>query len=100
MAGLLQRLPLINLFDWADGNKYTIEDNNIDLTPVLAESDAKTDKAYNERYRQQPKKENGGKGKESKFKEDNKVKQEQLNKEAEKTSVKMEKQSKDKEIVD
>ena len=100
MAGLLQKLPFINLFDWANGEKYTIEDDNTVLTPVLAESDASTDRAYDERYRQQPKKGNGGKGKEAKFKEENKVEQGQLNKNVEKTPVKRERQSGEKEMVD
>ena len=100
MTRLLQRLPFINLFDWANGEKYTIDDSTTTLTPVLAESDKQTDKAYNERYRKQPKKGNGGKGKESKFKEENKVEKSQLNKEVEKTPVKREMQSGEKEIID
>lgn len=100
MARLLERLPIsfgFGLWDMANGNKYTNEDNSIDLPQELAESDAQTDKAYDERFRQQPKKGNGGKGKESKLKEDVKVGKEQLNKDQVQTPKK-EKISKQKEI--
>ena len=100
MAKLLEVLPIINLWKWADGNEYTIDDDSTELTPELSESDAKTDKAYNERYRQQPKRGNAGKGKKSKFKEENKVEKEQLNKEVKKVSERAEQQEIDKEIVD
>lgn len=99
MARLLERLPIINLFDWADGEKYTTDDNPTVLTPELAESDEQTNKAYDERYRQQPKKGNGGKGKESKFKEETKVGKSQLNK-PQITTKKEEKTTGDKELVD
>lgn len=62
MARILDRLPTINLWKWANGSDYTIDDDAT-LTPELAESDKETDEAYNKRYRQQPKKENSGKGK-------------------------------------
>ena len=102
MARLLDRLPIsfgFGLWDMANGDRYTIEDDSTVLTPELAESDEQTNKAYNERYRQQPKKGNGGKGKESRFKEETKVMKNQLNKEQVK-APKKEKTSTEKEIVD
>ncbi len=78
MAGLLAKLPIINLWEWADGDEYTVDDDMTTLTPELAESDEKTDKAYNERYKQS-KKGNGGKAKKLELKEEVKVGKEQLN---------------------
>lgn len=102
MASLLEKIlpiPLgFHIWDMANGNEYTIDDDSTELTPELAESDLKTDKAYDERYRQQPKKGNGGKGK-SQFKEETKVETSQLKKEQVVTK-KEEKTTGDKELVD
>lgn len=99
MAKLLEKFPLIHLWDWADGNKYTIDDDNTVLTPELAESDKKIDEDYEKHFKKEAKG-NAGKGK-SQFKEKNKVAQEQLNmEEVEKAPEKIEKQSTEKEIGD
>ena len=96
MARLLEKIPLIHLWDWANGNKYTIDYDNTILTPELAESDKKTDDAYDKHFKKETKG-NSGKSK-SQFKEKNKVAQEQLNmEEVEKASGK---QSIEKEIGD
>lgn len=102
MASILERLHIpfgLRLWDMSDGDKYTIDDDSTILTPELAASDKATDEAYNKRFRQEPKKGNGGKGKEPNLKENIKVKKEQLNKAQVQTSKK-EKISEQKEIVD
>ena len=82
MANLLNKLPTINLWKWANGNEYTIDDDTTTLTPELAKSDKETDEAYDKRFGQQKNKGNAGKskGKQSSFKEKNKVSKDQLNK--------------------
>lgn len=69
MASILERLhiPLgFGLWDMSDGDKYTIDDDSTTLTPELAASDRETDEAYNKRFRQETKG-NDGRSK-SKFK--------------------------------
>ena len=93
MASIFAKLPVINLWDWANGNEYTIEDEDTVLTPELMESDSATDEEYTQRFGQ---KENS---KKPSFKEDTKVKDEELKKS--KTIIKETKKSKEeKEIVD
>ena len=81
MAKLLERIfpiPIINLWNWADGNEYTIDDENIELPLELQKSDKEIEESYEKHFRKEVKG-NSGKGK-SKFKEGNKVETKQLNK--------------------
>ena len=87
MASIFAKLPLINLWSWANGDEFTIEDENTDSTPELAKSDVETDREYTQRFGQ---KENS---KKRSFKEVNKVKEEELNKSE--TTVKETEKSKD-----
>lgn len=73
----LDKIPILNIFgtllDWSNGDEYVIDDD-VQLTPELAESDRKTDESYNEHFKAPANKGNSGKGK-SQFK----VSKEQLN---------------------
>ena len=91
MASIFAKLPLINLWSWANGDEFTIEDENTGLTPELAKSDVETDREYTQRFGQ---KENS---KKRSFKEVNKVKEEELNK-AETTVKETEKSKDEKEL--
>ena len=49
MAKLLEKIfpiPIINLWDWADGNEYTIDDENIELPLELQKSDKEIEESY------------------------------------------------------
>ena len=103
MAKLLERIfpiPIgFHIVDMANGDKYTTDEDNTVLTPVLAKSDKETDAAYEERYGQKAKEGDSGKG--TSFKEGQKVGKEQLS--TEDTIVekpKDEKQSTGKEMAD
>ena len=63
MGKLRELLPIINIFDWANGDKYIVEEDTTVLTPELAESDQKTDAKWEEHHQQTLVKGNGGKGK-------------------------------------
>ena len=75
MGKLREMLPIINLFDWSKGDKYTIEDESVVLPPELAESDRRTDEEAEKHFATSKPKGNSGKGK-SKFKvNENELKQ-------------------------
>ena len=57
MGKLLDRLPIgINLWKWAAGDEYTVEDDTFELPPELAKSDEETNKKYDDRYGQKEEK--------------------------------------------
>ena len=97
MASLFAKLPLINLWAWANGNEYTIDDEATVLTPELKESDIETDKEYTKLFGQKEKV--SVKDKKQSFKEETKVQQSQLSKKE--VVVKEKEMSEDeKEIID
>ena len=97
MASLFAKLPLINLWAWANGNEYTIDDEATVLTPELKKSDIETDKEYTQLFGQKEKV--SVKDKKQSFKEETKVQQSQLSKKE--VVVKEKEMSKDeKEIID
>ena len=97
MASLFEKLPLINLWAWANGNEYTIDDEATVLTPELKKSDIETDKEYTQLFGQKEKV--SVKDKKQNFKEETKVRQSQLSKKE--VAVKEKVISKDeKEIID
>ena len=55
MASLFAKLPLINLWAWANGNEYTIDDEATVLTAELKKSDIETDKEYTQLFGQKEK---------------------------------------------
>ena len=69
----LSILPIIHIFDWADGDKYTVEEDTTILPPELAESAQRIEEQADKHFKT-PSKGNGGKGK-SQFK----VEKDQLN---------------------
>ena len=91
MGRLLEKIgiPFIHIFDWADGDKYTIEEDTTILPPELAESAQKIEEQADQHFSKQSKG-NGGKGKgKSQFK----VEKDQLNtKKVEVKKVKEEKE--------
>ena len=90
MGKLLEKIgiPFIHIFDWANGDKYTIEEDTTILPPELAESAQKIEEQADKHFKTQAKG-NGGKGK-AQFK----VEKDQLN--TEKVEVKAQNE-KDKE---
>ena len=46
-------IPLINIWKWADGNEYTIDDDyaSVELTPELAESSEKVEVEFENHFR-------------------------------------------------
>lgn len=71
MGRLREMLPIINLFDWANGDRYTTDDDTVVLPPELAESDRMTDEEAEKHFATSKSKGNSGKGK-SQFKVDKK----------------------------
>ena len=97
MASLFAKLPLINLWAWANGNEYTIDDEATVLTSELKKSDIETDKEYTQLFGQKEKV--SAKDKKQSFKEETKVQQSQLSKKE--VVVKEKEMTKDeKEIID
>lgn len=97
MASLFAKLPLINLWAWANGNEYTIDDEATVLTAELKKSDIETDKEYTQLFGQKEKV--SAKDIKQSFKEETKVQQSQLSKKE--VVVKEKEMTKDeKEIID
>lgn len=73
MGRIIDKIPVLNIFSvlwkWSDGDEYTIDDDKTILPPELAESDRLTDASYEQHFKKQTNKGNGGKGK-SQFKLD------------------------------
>ena len=92
MGRLLEKIgiPFIHIFDWADGDKYTVEEDNTILPPELAESAQKIEEQADKHFSKSSKG-NSGKGK-SQFK----VEKDQLN--TEKVEVKKVKEENEKGI--
>ena len=46
-------IPIINIWKWADGNEYTIDDDsaNVELTPELAESSEKVEVEFENHFK-------------------------------------------------
>ena len=46
-------IPLINIWKWADGNEYTIDDDyaSVELTPELAESSEKVEVEFENHFK-------------------------------------------------
>ncbi len=90
----LSILPLIHIFDWADGDKYTVEEDTTILPPELAESSQKIEEQADKHFKTQSKG-NGGKGRGKKL-EGIVVEKDQLN--TEKVEVKAQNSKDDKEM--
>ena len=53
MRKLSEIIPIINIWKWADGNEYTIDDDyaNVELTPELAESSEKVEVEFEKHFK-------------------------------------------------
>ena len=53
MKKLSEIIPIINIWKWADGNEYTIDDDsaNVELTPELAESSEKIESEFEKHFK-------------------------------------------------
>ena len=56
MAKLLEKIfpiPIINIWKWADGNEYTIDDDNVELPLELQKSDKEIEESYEKHFRKE-----------------------------------------------